>query len=171
MHLEERVSTITQSGSCSVILQACEELTEETLQLLMDQKETYSTPPSYHDRMKGIYEELKGMLDKVIVACGANDYTTAFFWSVEIQELIAMFIYNAEKGHWPIALDLSLDYQNLYNSLTFPDLVNLLDPHDLAPLRKAVERLDSQLESYLKDQGVDIKRFETLEEFAASLNN
>ncbi|MNM83695.1 hypothetical protein D3C81_957600 [compost metagenome] len=167
VHLEERVSTITQSGSCSVILQACEELTQETLQLLMDQKETYSTPPSYHDRMKGIYEELKGMLDKVIVACGANDYTTAFFWSVEIQELIAMFIYHAEKGHWPIGLALSLDYQDLYNNLAFPDLVSFLDPHDLAPLCEAVKRLDSELESCLQHKGVKINRFKTLEQFAS----
>ncbi|MBA9088166.1 hypothetical protein FHR92_004662 [Fontibacillus solani] len=169
--LEKHITTITQSGSCNAVLNACEELTQETLELLMKQKETFSTPPAYHDRMKGAYEELKGMLDKIILACDANDYTTAFFWSVEIQELIAMFIYHAEKGYWPIALDLSLDYQELYNNLAFPDLVSYLDPHDLAPLCEAVKRLDARFESCLKDKGVKINRFDTLEQFAASFHS
>lgn len=169
--LEEYITTITQSQSCSDIQRACEELIQDTVELLLKQQDTHSTPPSYHDRMRGIYEEFKGMLDKIIMACRSNDYTTAFFWSIEVQEEFARFIYFAETGCWPISLDPSLEYQNAYNRLGFPDLVPLLDPDDLTPLREAVVHLDSLVESHFRKQGVEINRFETLDQFATFLHH
>lgn len=169
--LEELMETIINSCSCEDIREACEQLTEDTLKLLLDQKDTYSGGASYPGRMKGFYEEVKGIIDKVKTACETNDYTSAFFWAIGAQDEIARFIYYAEKGYWPISLDPTLDYQEFYNRSGLPDLVALLNSHNLAPLREAVEGLDSLLENHLRTQGVEIYRFDNitdLEEFLKS---
>lgn len=169
--LDEYVNTITHSRSCTDIQRACEVLVQDTVELLLKQQKAHFTPPSYSDRMKGIYEEFKGMLDKIVAACRSNDYTTAFFWSIEVQEELAHFIYFAEKGCWPVSLDPSLEYQNAYHTLGFPDLIPLLHPDDLTPLCEAVVHLDSLVESHFQNQGVEINRFKTLDQFAAFLHH
>jgi predicted nucleotidyltransferase len=167
--LDQLMETIVSSRSCKDIREACEQLTKDTLKLFLEQKDTYSDGPSYPDRMKGFYEEVKGVLDKLKTACETNDYISAFFWSIGAQDEIARFIYYSEKGYWPIALDPTLDYQYFYKSSGFPDLVALLDAQNLAPLNEAVKALDSLLESHLRTQGVEINRFQTLEQFEAFL--
>jgi len=164
-NLKQLSETITRSCSCAAIREACEQLTKNTLDLLLQQKETYSDGPSYPDRMKGFYEEVKGVLDKVLTACEMNDYNTAYFWAIGVQGEISRFLYNAEKGHWPVSLDPSLDYQNVYKNLGFPDLIAILDSQNLSPLFEAVKRLDCLLENHLRNQGVRINRFRNTEQF------
>ncbi|MGZ9584043.1 nucleotidyltransferase domain-containing protein [Paenibacillus marinisediminis] len=168
-HLEGLMDTIMSSQSSKEIREACEQLTQNTLELLLKQKETYTTESSYPDRMNGIYEEFKGMLDKVLTACEANDYSTAYHGSVIAQEEIARFLYFAENGYWSSELDPSLAYQAVYRRAGLPDLVALLDPQQLASLYEAVKDLDSLLESHLCEHGVNINRFQDLAQFAAFL--
>lgn len=169
-HLDQQIETIMYSSSCEQIREACEQLTNDTLKLLIDEKYTFSAGPAYSDRMNGFYEETKGILDKLKTACETNDYKSAYIWSIGVQDEIARFIYYAEKGHWPVDLNPSLDYQQYYNDIGFPNLIAYLDPQNLTPLLAAVEQLNSQLENYLITQGVKIKRFQTLEQFNQFLN-
>jgi hypothetical protein len=172
--LEQLMETIIRSKSTTEIHEACEQLTKNTLDLLLQQKEAYSIGPSYPDRMRGFYEEVKGILDKVLTACEMNDCDSAFFWAIGVQGEISRFLYYAEKGHWPVSLDPSLGYQNVYRNLGFPDLTAILDAQNLAPLFEAVKRLDSLLENHLKNQGVEINRYrnnEEFNEFLKSFNN
>jgi hypothetical protein len=168
-NLKHLMETIIHSSSCTNIRNACEQLTQDTVKLLLEQKDTYRDGPSYPDRMKGFYEEVKGVLDKLKTACEMNDYNSAFIWSIGVQDEIARFIYYAEKGHWPVSLDLTLDYQEYYSRRGLPNLVALLDPDHLSRMYEAVERLDSLLESDLQTRGVRINRFGTVEEFEAFL--
>jgi hypothetical protein len=169
--LEPLLDSIMNAQRAADIRSACEQLTADTLELVLEQKKTYSGVSSYPDRMKGFYEEAKGVLDKILTACEKNDYHTAFFWAISIQDEIARFIFFAESGHWPCNLDPSLSYQELYTRLGLPDLVVLLDPHNLAPLQATVERLDTLLESHLRTQGVEINRFETIKQFEVFLHS
>jgi hypothetical protein len=121
--------------------------------------------------MLGFYEEVKGVLDKVVSACERNDYSTAYFWAIGVQDEIARFIYFAEKGQWPSQLDHASAYHAYYNQLQFPDLIKLLNPEDLTPLQSAVETLDYLLESHLKKHQVNINRFQTIREFEAFLTS
>lgn len=166
-HIEMLVNTVMTAQDAEHIRQACEVVVSDTLELILNQKDTYSTPPSYPDRMTGYYEEVKGVLDKVITACEKNDYSTAFYGAMGVQDQIAYFLYYAEKGYWPSPLDYSMAYLDLYTKLGFPNLIELLDPDDLSPLQVAVEKLDHLLESHLKKNAVKINRFATLEEFRA----
>jgi hypothetical protein len=163
--LEELMQTIMQSGSCTEIVDSCKELIQNTLRLLTQLKEFYVDGLNYSDRMKGFYEEIKGIFDKVLTACERNDYTTAYFWGIGVQAEIARALYFSEKGYWPISIDSDLEYMEVYKELGFPDLAALLDPTDLQPLFEAVERLDTLLEEHLRQHGVAINRFRDVMEF------
>ncbi|WP_249436126.1 nucleotidyltransferase domain-containing protein [Paenibacillus sp. Marseille-Q4541] len=168
-HLESYMHTIMHSEVKKDILQACEQLTEDTLELLIDQKEKYSRNPSYPDRLKGFYEEEKGTLDKIITACEQHDYETAFFSAIHAQETIASFLYFAETGHWPCNLTLNADYQDIYKRVGLPELVTHLTAHDLSLLQAEVQSLVSLLDSYLLTKGVEINQFQNIEQFEVFL--
>jgi hypothetical protein len=167
--LERLLDAVMNARLPHDIRSACEQLTADTLELVLRQKEAYSGTPS--DRMKGFYEEAKGTLDKIIIACEKNDYNTAFFAAIGIQDEIARFLFFAVNGYWPCNLEPSSAYQDIYNRLGFPDLTVLLEPDDLSRLQASVERLSSLLESHLRSQGVRINRFQNLEQFEAFLEN
>ena len=169
--LEMLIGAIMTAKVTSDVRQACEELVSDTLELVLKKKKAYNTVPSYPDRMLGFYEEVKGVFDKVVTACEKNDYSSAFYWAIGVQDEIARFLYFAEKGQWPSQLDHTLAYQALYNELEFPNLINLLNPDDLTPLQTAVGSLDNLLERHLKHHEVKINRFVSVQEFKAFLSN
>ncbi|MDR0269685.1 kanamycin nucleotidyltransferase C-terminal domain-containing protein [Paenibacillus sp.] len=168
VHLEQLMETIMHSDLSTDILQACEKLTEETLKLVLDQKEKLYCA-SYPDRMKGFYEEIKGVLDKIITACETNDYDTAFFSAVHVQDVIAAFLFFAETGHWPCDLKIDSSSLDIYKRLGFPELVPMLNSHDLSQLQTAVERLSTLLKKHLRTKEVEINCFENIEQFTAFL--
>lgn len=167
--LKEQIDSIMHADTPASICAACEHLTENMLSLWMKERAALAKPPSYVERMKGFFEEIKGALDKLKTACEAGDYPIAYFSSSGVQEEIARFMYYAERGYWPTLFETSLDYQRFYLGAGMPDLVSLLDPHDFEPLLEAVIQLESSLEKYLLDQGVTINRYESLEQLKRSL--
>lgn len=167
--LEFYMNTILRSVETNDILQACEQLTADTLELILGEKEKYTSAPSYPDRLKGFFEEVKGLLDKIITACEKKDLDTALFYAIHVQDEIAVFLYFAETGQWPSPLMTYSTYQDAYIQAGIPDLAALLNSHDLLPLKEGVQRLSSQLESHLRARGVEINRFPDLEQFEAFL--
>ncbi|OPA75179.1 hypothetical protein BVG16_21480 [Paenibacillus selenitireducens] len=169
--LEEAIDTIIHAQNCVEIRVACEGLVHDTLELLIEQKNTYSNGPSYPDRMRGFYEELKGIFDKLLTACEKKDYASAFFWSIGIQDELARFLYYSEKGHWPLTVEPNIVYQNHYFEAGLPNLITLLNPDDYEPLQVAVEDLQCKLECHLRTRGVDIHRFSSIPDLEEFLTN
>jgi Nucleotidyltransferase domain. len=168
--LEALMQTIMQSGSCTEIRESCDQLFQNAIRLLTQQKELYNVGPKYTDRMKGFYEEIKGNFDKILTACEKNDYSSAYFWGIGVQGEIARALFYAEKGYWPASSDTALGVMELYTRLGFPDLSAILNYNNLQPLFEAVERLDILLEKHLKIQGVVINRFADINDFKLHLN-
>jgi predicted nucleotidyltransferase len=167
-HLEELMQQIMISQIPAEIQKACEQLTQDTLELVLKQKETHSKGAAYPTRMAGFYEEIKGVLDKIRTACENKDYDAAFFSAVGVQDEIARFLYYAEHGYWP---NLSLSYQNFYSQLGFPNIISLLDPHRFEPLEEAVEQLDQLMQKHLTTKGVAIRRFASIAQLERFLAN
>lgn len=163
------METIMHSNVHAEIVEACDQLTADTLALIVAEREKYYGSPSYPDRLKGFYEEVKGLMDKIITACEMNDYDLAFFAANHVQDLVAAFLFHAETGQWPSDYVIDLSYQDFYKQAGFPDLVDLLHSHDLSPLREAAERLSVRLEDHLRAKGVSINRFEDIEQFEVFL--
>lgn len=168
-NLEKDMNTILHSDRKEDIVQACQQLLEETTELVLTEKEKIASISFYPDRLKGFYEEFKGSFDKIITACEEKDYDTAFFNTINVQDEIARSLYFAEKGHYPTNLTSHSAYMDGYIRAGFPELIPLLDGNRLTELQAAVERLSMQLERYLRSKGVVINRFHNIEQFEAFL--
>lgn len=165
------MQTITRSQTIAEIAQACDELFTEMSQLVLAQKARYNAEPAYGTRMKGIYEEFKGVLDKIITACEMNNYDTAYFAAIHVQEEIAHFIAYAETGQWNSSLVSTSTVQHAYTQLGLPELIACLNPRDMTPLQRATEQLSEQLEELLRSKGVHLNRFASMEEFESYLKS
>ncbi|MEC0129322.1 hypothetical protein [Paenibacillus pabuli] len=162
--LDVYLDTIMFSHSPAEIVSACEQLVMETLELLSEQRKQQKETRSYPDRMKGFYEEERGMLNKLLTACEKRHYETAFFVAIGTQDSIARMLYAAEKGRWPGYFD-SRAYRELYDQMGYPDLTNLLDPADFEPLRIATLQLIEKLEHHITSEGVPLNNFTSVAEF------
>ncbi|MGO4539407.1 nucleotidyltransferase domain-containing protein [Paenibacillus sp. 2TAB19] len=159
--LDEHMHTFMQTSETKEIQTASEQLVQDMLELLNAQKAHYAAGPDYKGRMKGFYEEIRGQFDKLLTACEANDYTTAFFWSIGAQDEIARFLYYSRNGYWPSAVLATADYMHEYIAVGLPDLPKLLASDRLSELRDMILLLDERLRSLLQSHTVHIAEFET----------
>lgn len=168
--LDQYLDTIMFSHSPDDILMACEKLTASTIRLISEKRNNLVENRSYKERMKGYYEEERGMMNKLLTACEKGHYETAFFVSAGLQDGLARILYAAEKGRWPGLGDIG-DYREYYVRFGYPDLVSLLDPTNFEPLRLAVLQLIVQLEKHLIAEGVALNSFDSVAEFEAFYTN
>ncbi|WP_028551221.1 hypothetical protein [Paenibacillus sp. UNC451MF] len=164
--LEQCLDTIMYSRSTNEIVQACEQMVADTVHLLAVRNQNQPKVHSYKARMKGYFEEGKGVLNKILTACEQGHYETAFFAAISFQDELARILYAAEIGRWPRELDLG-EYRHYYRQFGYPDLAALLDSTDFEPLRKAVLELEERLENHLRSEGVPIQRFDSVAAFEA----
>jgi hypothetical protein len=164
--LDQHLDIIMYSHSPDEIISACDELTSDTLRLISERQDLLKDTRSYIDRMKGYYEEERGMLNKLLTACEKGHYEMAFFVAIGLQDGLSRILYACEKGRWPGNTDLG-NHREFYDRLGFPDLISLLHPTDFEPLRLAVLELIDKLENHLRLEGVVLNQFETVAEFEA----
>lgn len=162
--LDLYLDTMMFSHSKDEIKTACEKLTLDTLHVISERRNKLKGLRSYHNWMKGYYEEEKGMLNKLLTACEKGHYETAFFVATGVQDGLARILYAAEKGRWPGIFDLG-EYREYYHRFSYPDLTALLDPEDFEPLRIAVLQLIEQLENHLRTEGVSLNQFDSVADF------
>lgn len=163
-NLDNYLDIIMFSRTPEDIMSACEKLSIDTLKLISQQKNSLEETRSYRERMKGYYEEERGMMNKLLTACEKRHYETAFFAAIGVQDGLSRMLYAAEKGLWPSLVDLG-EYRQFYISYGYPDLVSLLDRADFEPLRLAVLQLIEKLENHLKLEGVTLNQFDTIDDF------
>ncbi len=162
--LDQHLDRIMFSRSSEDIRQACEQLALSTLNLIAERKGSLESIRSYRERMKGYYEEERGMLNKLLTACEKGHYETAFFVAIGVQDGLARMLYAAEHGRWPGVADWH-ECRAIYRRYKYPDLMLLLDPMDYEPLRLAVEDLIARLQEHLDAEGVEINRFDAVADF------
>jgi len=162
--LDQYLDTMMFSTVPDEIMSACEKLTADTLRLISERQNSQAIIRSYKERMKGYYEEERGMMNKLLTASENGHYETAFFAAIGIQDGLARFLYAAEKGRWPGTSDLG-EYREFYVRYGYPDLVSLLNPADFEPLRLAVLQLIEKLENHLLTEGVALNQFGSVAEF------
>ncbi|GIO28950.1 MULTISPECIES: kanamycin nucleotidyltransferase C-terminal domain-containing protein [Paenibacillus] len=168
--LDQYLDTIMFSTTPDEIMSACEKLTEDTLRLISERQNRLEEIRSYKARMKGYYEEERGMMNKLLTACEKGHYETAYFVAIGVQDGLARMLYAAEKGRWPSHVDMG-EHREFYVRYGYPDLVALLDPTDFEPLRLAVLQLIEKLENHLKTEGVSLNQFDSVAEFESFYKN
>ncbi|CAG7646844.1 hypothetical protein PAESOLCIP111_05254 [Paenibacillus solanacearum] len=168
--LDQYLDTMMFSLNPDEIILACEKLTADTARLISERQDNQEETRSFEKRMKGYYEEARGMLNKLLTACEKGHYETAFFVASGVQDGLARILYAAEKGRWPGKVDLG-EHRAFYIRHGYPDLVALLDPTDFEPLRLAVLHLIEKLEHHLRTEGVVLNLFDSVAEFESFYMN
>lgn len=168
--LDQYLDTIMFSRAPGDIMSACENLVADTLCLITERQNSREERSNYRGRMKGYYEEERGMLNKLLTACEKGHYETVFFVANGVQDGLARILYAAEKGRWPGVADMG-EHRAIYIRYGYPDLVALLDPTDFEPLRLAVLTLMEMLERHLKAEGVSLNQFDSVTAFETFYTN
>ncbi|OWA37725.1 hypothetical protein B9G55_06670 [Saccharibacillus sp. O16] len=164
--LEVDVNTILRSADIPEAVAACERLVD-SVRLLITQRraEFESNSSSYAERATGFYEEFKGMLDKVQFACERQDYEVAFFAAAQADAELNSFLVFCETGQWKSGAEAAEAGRKIADEAKLPALVPLLDPANLIPLQSASHWLSISLERYLREKGIEIRRFTSLSDF------
>ncbi|WP_141432461.1 hypothetical protein [Bacillus sp. 03113] len=164
-NLEELIKTIIRSQSCEKIIRTCDELFNKVRLLLIVEQKNIVQVPIFSSFFNGFYEEEKSIFNKIISACDREDYEGAFFATIHIQNELMNFFNYAKTGVWYNNLH-SYDMLNMeYQQLGLPELISIVQSGNLKLLKKTVIELDRILKSLLKSRGVNLKIFDTLEEF------
>lgn len=169
--LEALIGTIMAERDCGRISAACEELIERTRSLLVAQQRTVAEARSLSEVFHGYYEEAKGTINKLIVACEQGDRHTAFFAAVSFQDELIQFFRLAEEGIWHSELSARLDHGPMFERLGLPDLVSAYDANDLNGLREATFKLDQRIRELLQTHGVKLNEFATVDEFRSFIES
>ncbi|MDO3411826.1 nucleotidyltransferase domain-containing protein [Saccharibacillus sp. CPCC 101409] len=162
---EATLELILRSANIPEVIAACERLVDEVAELIRRQLARYETEPDYPQRGEGFFEEFKGILDKVQSACERRDYELAFFSAVQADSELNRFLVFCETGTWKFGRIAAEEGRKIAERAKLPALTPLLDPDNLFALQSAAHMLETFLERYLREQGVEIRRFDNLEPF------
>lgn len=170
--LEATVHTLLRSADIPDIVAACGHLTDSLRALIAQRRsETQSGTPDHVRRGRGFFEAFQGQLNQVQSACERKDYEVAFFAAAQADADLHAFLVFCETGIRKSGADAMREGRSLAERAKLPQLTSLLDPASLIPLQSAAHRLGIALERYLREQGVDILKFEALDEFRAFLRD
>lgn len=168
--LEQVMNTIMQSAEPPAIIGACEFLVDSVKGVIDDRRSLLQPPtPDYARRAEGFFEEFKGLLDKVQSACERKDYELAFFSAVHAESELHSFLVFCETGHWKVGRKAQEEGRKIAERAKLPSLVSVIDPANLFALQSAANRLEVTLERFFREQGVNIRKFDSLDEFRAFL--
>lgn len=169
--LEQVMNTIMRSAEPAAIIGACEVLID-SLKSGIDERRSILQPPApqYGQRAEGFFEEFKGHLDKVQSACERKDYELAFFSAVHAESELNSFLVFCETGQWKIGKKAQEEGRKIAEQAKLPSLVSVLDPANLFVLQSAANRLEVTLERFFRERGVEIRKFDSLDEFRRFLS-
>lgn len=162
--LEQLLDCILTQMSCREIRKSCEELVSKTREILISEQRGLLQKYEYNDVFKGFYEEAKATFSKIVTACEGNDYHTAFFASLRLQNEISNLLAITEDGVNYSDFNAYNEYRKTYESFGLPDLARIIENGRLDILRSAVINLDTKTKGILETHGVALNVFHSLEE-------
>ncbi|MFT5369846.1 MAG: hypothetical protein ACI8V2_004824 [Candidatus Latescibacterota bacterium] len=166
-NLDHLLNQIITQRDISEITHACETLTHNTHALFLAEEKNLCKPKPFADIFSGFHEEVTGLLNKIISACDRQDYATAFFAAVHVQDEICTCLTQTEG--FPKSDIFAI--QKIYENAELPDLSAIVETGNLTALKQAVTKLDNTMKSLLKSQGVHLNTFDTLDTFQAFIHN
>ncbi|MCQ4085343.1 nucleotidyltransferase domain-containing protein [Saccharibacillus sp. JS10] len=170
--LEKTLTTIMRSADISILIEACEHLLYLVQTLLNQRRTQFQTPTqNYKERAQGFFEEYKGLLDQLQTACERKDYEEAFFTAVLAESELYLFLVFCETGYWASGQEAIEQGRKIAQQAKLPALVSLIDPVSLIPLQSAAHFLEIQLERWFREKGVEIRKFEDLEQLREFLSS
>jgi len=155
LELKDKQKTIT----------LCKSLIEDTEEILKEETKQFFKPKKAEEVFSGYYEEIKSTFNKINVACDNDDYELAFFAASNLQIEMTKLMGLQATSFWdPPAFDYS-SLEVFSAAQKLPDILSYLDSNNLKELREAVSELENIFVSYLKQNGITLKKFESIESY------
>lgn len=164
-NLAQTVDCIITGKECNEIYQHCKKLVDSTTDVIKGQLKVRLEEHSFADMFTGYYEEMKSIFNKIVVSCENGDYPTAYFASILLQKEMAAYLGFTKNDSRYYPVNIFSDARGVYDQYDFPDLIANLGRDSLDKLKDAVEELDKKLVEVLKNNGVKIKAFKSLEQY------
>ncbi|GHU76388.1 hypothetical protein FACS189461_3890 [Spirochaetia bacterium] len=101
---------------------------------------------TFYDNFNGFYEEMIQSYNKIFHACETGDIYTPLFASVELTSEIEEL------------------FKRSNCSYTLPDMIGAYDPNDLRKIKEKAKKHQEEFVRILKENGVQIKMFENIDE-------
>lgn len=165
---EQLVTTLGTSTEPHVIMAAADRLAMGTREVLRQSQRSVSAQATVSEMFDGAYPELKDGLRKVLCACEQqrpfDASIAAWHQQLELTQMLAGLRYGIGSH---IGFNLYSEFGAVYEELGLPDLMGCT-PEDLPALARQAERLDRRLQQWLREHGVSLQVFETVEEFERS---
>ncbi len=164
------ISRIMGSTDPAAILQASEELMASTRALLLaEQAEVQRRQRPLAETLDAAYPELKGDIQHLILACERQDPYNFNFMSLyhELMIHIAWALDGIEYSDF----NSIAEYEQDLAALGFPELLPYLEARDYTGLAAQAQRFDQRLQEYLKENGVPLNSFPSLDDLQAYLDN
>lgn len=165
--LGEALDRLVTEPSAENIRRICGRLLEDTRVLLLAERSAYGAAKPAASCFGGLYEELKGNLDKAAAACREGDMQTVFFAVMHVREELWRHSAYAAAGLWPSALQAPGGLPVLGEAAgTSP--AELLGRVPLEEVAAAVERWGGAIRRALAEQGVAFREYATAGEFCSA---
>lgn len=146
-NFEVTYDVIFESNSIDDVKKSIYNLMLNTEELISGVERSTIKRPDFRDQLNGFYEELINNYNKIYHSCEIGDHVTALFAAAEIEQEIEDIF--SGTGVSPNEL---------------PELVDQFHKNDLLNYIKTAEHHQKSLEEFLKQRGVEIRRFKSFEE-------
>jgi len=138
-------------------------LTEMLLKTV--QKEPFET------LFTGYYEELKSILNWFRIAIEKKDYIKMFSLAAYMHEEIAVFMMKTQSGLWYNDRNVYSEYSGYFDEYFSIDLVEAICNQDDKTICERLDNFEAKIIKYMKLKNVEIKEFESIEQFQEYFNN
>ena len=166
---EDLLSSILQPTSDEAILQSAERLSEAVRMLLVEAQAEVADPSPAADVFADVYPFVWEYRTKIQTACDRGDRIAAAAAAIQLQEEIASMMNKVAAGFYGARFNLPSEIVAEYEAAGLPDLVTAASTGDLPCLAERAKLLDSQIQTWLRAQGVAVDVLSTMEDLAALL--
>lgn len=170
-NIGELVKSIITEVNNERIIENCTTLIDEMRNIIVQEQKLVVKKHPFKDAFTGYYEEMKSTFNKIITACDSNDYETAFYSSVALQNEIASFLARVEEGISYSRLNTFNQFRKVYDKYNLTDLLANYQYDNLSILKQAVVDLEVKFVEILKSNDLEIKEFSTLDEYENYVND
>lgn len=166
------VGRIVGARTCGELEAATHVLLERTRELLLAaQAEHLRVPRSYPDRLYAAYPELRADLQRVLLACERGDAYGAHTKLHSFLHELHIHLAQAEHGVAYGSFNSLSEYRRPLDGRGFPDPIPALVAGRFDDLAGLCVVFDRRLRDYLRELGVELNSFATLEELREAMRS
>lgn len=168
--LADLIDSILRAPDGPTLLAACSDLLDAVRDLLLaEQAETQRVPASFPERLGPAYPELKADLQRVLLACERRDLLGAQTKLFSFLHELHLHLAQGERGIGYSGFNSPDEYRYAPFAAESQSLVRLATEGRFDELYDAANRFDQRVQAHLRELGVGLYSYGSLEELRTAL--